>query len=236
MKLKRILSLALSGVLAVSLMTGCFGAGSKSDAVNRSGDVASALNGAVDAVSFKTNNSDLNKAVITIADTLTAAQAKVNGPVDTGSTIQSTARQITGYDNMTVGEPWSTRTDVGEYNFVRIFVYDAENGAYDTEGAVMDAVASKIKMMNLNNTKDNGTYTNSYKGYVSAYEVEVGTEETRSSVGLLVVSLTQTFTLKVRLSACTRIPLRGEKPPAGATLGAFCCQRGPWKKAPGFKA
>ena len=198
MKLKRILSLALSGVLAVSLMTGCFGAGSKSDAVNRSGDVASALNGAVDAVSFKTNNSDLNKAVITIADTLTAAQAKVNGPVDTGSTIQSTARQITGYDNMTVGEPWSTRTDVGEYNFVRIFVYDAENSAYDTEGEVMDAVAPKIKMMNLNDTKDNGTYTNSYKGYVSAYEVEVGTEEEPARAWVICVALTQTVKAKAK--------------------------------------
>ena len=60
MKLKRILSLALSGVLAVSLMTGCFGGGGKSDAINRSSTVASALNGAVSSVSFKTN-SDLNK-------------------------------------------------------------------------------------------------------------------------------------------------------------------------------
>ena len=185
MKLKRILSLALSGVLAVSLMTGCFGGGGKSDAINRSSTVASALNGAVSSVSFKTNNSDLNKAVSTIADSLTANQAKQNGAVDTGSIIQSTARQITGYDNMTVGEPWSTRTDVGEYNFVRIFVYDAENSAYDTEGEVMDAVASKIKMMNLNDTKDNGTYTNSYKGYVSAYEVEVGTEEEPASAWVI---------------------------------------------------
>src|SRR5699024_7235104 len=136
MKLKRILSLAAAGVLAVSLMTGCFGGGGKSDAINRSSTVASALNGAVSSVSFKTNNSDLNKAVSTIADSLTANQAKQNGAVDTGSIIQSTARQITGYDNMTVGEPWSTRTDVGEYNFVRIFVYDAENSAYDTEGEV----------------------------------------------------------------------------------------------------
>ena len=198
MKLKRILSLALSGVLAVSLMTGCFGAGSKSDAINRSSTVASALNGAVSSVSFKTNNSDLNKAVSTIADSLTANQAKQNGAVDTGSIIQSTARQITGYDNMTVGEPWSTRTDVGEYNFVRIFVYDAENGAYDTEGAVMDAVASKIKMMNLNNTKDNGTYTNSYKGYVSAYEVEVGTEEEPASAWVIGVALTQTVKAKAK--------------------------------------
>ena len=198
MKLKRILSLALSGVLAVSLMTGCFGGGGKSDAINRSSTVASALNGAVNAVSFKTNNSDLNKAVSTIADSLTANQAKQNGAVDTGSIIQSTARQITGYDNMTVGEPWSTRTDVGEYNFVRIFVYDAENGAYDTEGAVMDAVASKIKMMNLNNTKDNGTYTNSYKGYVSAYEVEVGTEEEPASAWVIGVALTQTVKAKAK--------------------------------------
>lgn len=198
MKLKRILSLALSGVLAVSLMTGCFGGGGKSDAINRSSTVASALNGAVSSVSFKTNNSDLNKAVSTIADSLTANQAKQNGAVDTGSIIQSTARQITGYDNMTVGEPWSTRTDVGEYNFVRIFVYDAENGAYDTEGAVMDAVASKIKMMNLNNTKDNGTYTNSYKGYVSAYEVEVGTEEEPASAWVIGVALTQTVKAKAK--------------------------------------
>ena len=198
MKLKRILSLALSGVLAVSLMTGCFGGGGKSDAINRSSTVASALNGAVNAVSFKTNNSDLNKAVSTIADSLTANQAKQNGAVDTGSIIQSTARQITGYDNMTVGEPWSTRTDVGEYNFVRIFVYDAENSAYDTEGEVMDAVASKIKMMNLNDTKDNGTYTNSYKGYVSAYEVEVGTEEEPASAWVIGVALTQTVKAKAK--------------------------------------
>ena len=196
MKLKRILSLALSGVLAVSMMTGCFGGGSKSDAINRSSAVASALNGAVNAVSFNTNDSKLNKAVSTIADTLTAAQAKTNGPVDTGSTIQATARQITGYDNMTVGDPWFTRTDVGEYNFVRIFVYDAENSAYDTEGEVMDAVASKIKMMNLNDTKDNGTYTNSYKGYVSAYEVEVGTEEEPASAWVIGVALTQTVKAK----------------------------------------
>lgn len=198
MKLKRILSLALSGVLAVSLMTGCFGGGGKSDAINRSSTVASALNGAVSSVSFKTNNSDLNKAVSTIADSLTANQAKQNGAVDTGSIIQSTARQITGYDNMTVGEPWSTRTDVGEYNFVRIFVYDAENSAYDTEGEVMDAVAPKIKMMNLNATKDNGTYTNSYKGYVSAYEVEVGTEEEPASAWVIGVALTQTVKAKAK--------------------------------------
>ena len=198
MKLKRILSLALSGVLAVSLMTGCFGGGGKSDAINRSSTVASALNGAVSSVSFKTNNSDLNKAVSTIADSLTANQAKQNGAVNTGSIIQSTARQITGYDNMTVGEPWSTRTDVGEYNFVRIFVYDAENSAYDTEGEVMDAVASKIKKMNLNDTKDNGTYTNSYKGYVSAYEVEVGTEEEPASAWVIGVALTQTVKAKAK--------------------------------------
>ena len=198
MKLKRILSLALSGVLAVSLMTGCFGGGGKSDAINRSSTVASALNGAVSSVSFKTNNSDLNKAVSTIADSLTANQAKQNGAVDTGSIIQSTERQITGYDIMTVGEPWSTRTDVGEYNFVRIFVYDAENSAYDTEGEVMDAVAPKIKMMNLNDTKDNGTYTNSYKGYVSAYEVEVGTEEEPASAWVIGVALTQTVKAKAK--------------------------------------
>ena len=198
MKLKRILSLALSGVLAVSLMTGCFGGGGKSDAINRSSTVASALNGAVSSVSFKTNNSDLNKAVSTIADSLTANQAKQKGAVDTGSIIQSTARQITGYDNMPVGEPWSTRTDVGEYNFVRIFVYDAENSAYDTEGEVMDAVAPKIKMMNLNDTKDNGTYTNSYKGYVSAYEVEVGTEEEPASAWVIGVALTQTVKAKAK--------------------------------------
>ena len=198
MKLKRILSLALSGVLAVSLMTGCFGGGGKlfGDADNRSSEVASALNGAVESVSFKTNNSKLNEAVSTIAGSLTAAQAKVNGPVDTGSTIQATARQITGYDNMTVGDPWHTRTDIGEWNFVRIFVFDAEDSAYDTKGEVMDAVSSKIKMMNLNSTKDGETVTNSYKGYVSAYEVEVGTKEEPASAWVIGIALTQTVEAK----------------------------------------
>ena len=196
MKLKRILSLALSGVLAVGLMTGCFGGGGKSDAINRSSTVASALNGAVNAVSFKTNNSDLNKAVSTIADSLTASQAKDNGPVSDSSTIQMTARQITGYDNMTVGSKWSTRTDVGDWNFVRIYVYDAENSGYDSPEEITNAVVGTLDKMELAETLDNGSVTNSYKGYVSAYEVEVGTEEEPASAWVIGVALTQTVKAK----------------------------------------
>lgn len=197
MKLKRILSLALSGVLAVSMMTGCFGGGGKSDAINRSSTVASALNGAVSSVSFKTNDSKLNKAVSTITDSLTQAQAKVNGPVEDNSNIQATARQVTGYEDMNVNVKWNTQEQTGSKTFVRIFVFDATNSNYDSPEEITKAVSDKFtETMKLETATGNDSVTNEYKGYVCAYETEVGTEEEPASAWVIGVALTQTVKAK----------------------------------------
>ena len=198
MKLKRILSLALSGVLAVSMLTACGMGSNLSNAVNRSSAVASDLNGAVAGVSFRTNDSKLNDAVTAIAGSLTASQAKVNGPVGSGNNIQATAIQVTGYDDMNMTVDWDAREDAGEHKFVKIFVFDAENSAYDTLGEATKVVSDAFNKMALQTDKATvgDTTNNSYKGYVSAYEVEVGTEDAPASAWVIGVSLTQTATAK----------------------------------------
>ena len=198
MKLKRILSLALSGVLAVSMLTACGMGSNLSNAVNRSSAAASDLNGAVTGVSFRTNDSKLNDAVTAIAGSLTASQAKVNGPVGSGNNIQATAIQVTGYDDMNMTVGWDAREDAGEHKFVKIFVFDAENSAYDTLGKATKVVSDAFNTMALQTDKATvgDTTNNSYKGYVSAYEVEVGTEDAPASAWVIGVSLTQTATAK----------------------------------------
>ncbi len=197
MKLKRILSLALSGVLAVSMLTACGMGSNLSNAVNRSSAVASDLNGAVAGVSFRTNDSKLNDAVTAIAGSLTASQAKENGAVDSG-TIQATALQVTGYDDMDITGAWTARQDGEEHKFVKIFVFDAENSAYDTLGEATKVVSDAFNKMKLEEGQAtaSATTTNSYKGYVSAYEVEVGTEDAPASAWVIGVSLIQTVTAK----------------------------------------
>ena len=198
MKLKRILSLALSGVLAVSMLTACGMGSNLSNAVNRSSAAASDLNGAVTGVSFRTNDSKLNDAVTAIAGSLTASQAKVNGPVGSGNNIQATAAQVTGYDDMDITGAWTARQDGEEHKFVKIFVFDAENSAYDTLGEATKVVSDAFNKMELeaDQATASATTTNSYKGYVSAYEVEVGTEDAPASAWVIGVSLIQTVTAK----------------------------------------
>lgn len=198
MKLKRILSLALSGVLAVSMLTACGMGSNLSNAVNRSSAAASDLNGAVTGVSFRTNDSKLNDAVTAIAGSLTASQAQENGAVNSGN-IQATALQMTGYEDMNVGRQWDAREDAGEYKFVKIFVFDAENSSYDTLGEATGVIAKAfndtMKLQETMATVGDAT-NNSYKGCVSAYEVEVGTEDAPASAWVIGVSLTQTATAK----------------------------------------
>ena len=57
MKLKRILSLALSGVLAISMLTACGGGSSISNLLsNRTATVRGALNSAQTMLSYKSNS------------------------------------------------------------------------------------------------------------------------------------------------------------------------------------
>ena len=76
MKLKRILSLALSGVLAVTMLTGCGGIGSSINKFldNRTSTVCSALNSAQGMMSYRKGGKDLDDAISKVAGTLVPGQ------------------------------------------------------------------------------------------------------------------------------------------------------------------
>lgn len=191
MKLKRILSLALSGVLAVSMLTACGGGSSISSLLdNRTSTVRSALNGAQDMVSYKSNDKELDDAISKVAGTLTPAQV-INGIAD--SSVSTTVRQLTGYDDLYLGE-WKAQTTVGSETFVKVFVYNVENEAFDTASEVASDIAKQLDVMNLKSdtaTKVEG-YTNSYKGNVVAYEKTIGEGDSAFDAWVVGVSITQT--------------------------------------------
>ena len=191
MKLKRILSLALSGVLAVSMLTACGGGSSISSLLdNRTSTVRSALNGAQSMVSYKSNDKDLDYAISKVAGTLTPAQV-TNGIAD--SSVSTTVRQLTGYDDLYLGE-WKAQTTVGSETFVKVFVYNVENEAFDTASEVASDIAKQLDLMKLKSdtaTKVEG-YTNSYKGNVVAYEKTIGEGDSAFDAWVVGVSITQT--------------------------------------------
>lgn len=191
MKLKRILSLALSGVLAVSMLTACGGGSSISSLLdNRTSTVRSALNGAQDMVSYKSNDKKLDDAISKVAGTLNPAQV-TNGIAD--SSVSTTVRQLTGYDDLYLGE-WKAQTTVGSETFVKVFVYNVENEAFDTTSEVANDIAKQLDVMKLKSntaTKVEG-YTNSYKGNVVAYEKTIGEGDSAFDAWVVGVSITQT--------------------------------------------
>ena len=194
MKLKRILSLALSGVLAVSMLTACGGGSSISSLLdNRTSTVRSALNGAQEMVSYKSNDKELDDAISKVAGTLNPAQV-TNGIAD--SSVSTTVRQLTGYGDMGLGGAWKAQTTVGSETYVKVFVYNVENEAFDTASEVASDIAEQLNVMNLKSdtaTKVEG-YTNSYKGNVVAYEKTIGEGDSAFDAWVVGVSITQTVT------------------------------------------
>ena len=196
MKLKRILSLALSGVLAVSMLTACGGGSSISSLLdNRTSTVRSALNGAQVMVSYKSNDKELDDAISKVAGTLTPAQV-TNGIAD--SSVSTTVRQLTGYGDMGLGGAWKAQTTVGSETYVKVFVYNVENEAFDTASEVASDIAEQLKVMDLKSedaTKGTGV-TNSYKGNVVAYEKTIGEGDSAFDAWVVGVSVTQTVSAK----------------------------------------
>lgn len=192
MKLKRILSLALSGVLAVSMLTACGGGSSISSLLdNRTSIVRSALNGAQVMVSYKSNDKELDDAISKVAGTLNPAQV-TNGIAD--SSVSTTVRQLTGYGDMGLGGAWKAQTTVGSETYVKVFVYNVENEAFDTASEVARDIAGKLEVMKLKSddaTKGTGV-TNSYKGNVVAYEKTIGEGDSAFDAWVVGVSITQT--------------------------------------------
>ena len=186
MKLKRILSLALSGVLAVSMLTACGGIGSA--LANRSSSFRSELNGAQEMLNYKAGDRSLSDAIYTVAGTLTEAQANTNG-VDDG--VESTVQQLTGYREPSL-TPWNGADAKETLTYVKVFVYNTDNADYDTMREVADNVADTLDGMKLNSdaATANGV---TYSGDVAAYEKTVGTGENAIHALVVGVAITQTI-------------------------------------------
>ena len=196
MKLKRILSLALSGVLAISMLTACGGGSSISNLLsNRTATVRGALNSAQTMLSYKSNDSKLADAVSKVAETITPDQIT---NVVAGSSVATTVQQLTGYGDLYLkdGDPWKAATEVGSKTYVKVFIYNVDDKAYDSTAEVASDLANKLEVMGLD--KETATkgdkVTNSYAGSIAAYEKTVGEGDKAVTVWVIGVAVTQTVT------------------------------------------
>lgn len=194
MKLKRILSLALSGVLAVSMLTACGGVndlltGNRSS--RETGRVLSAMNAELTVledkvVDYKSDN-DLRKAVDNVADTLTvveAAKATKDGAL-AGSSINTMMKRyvditndasFANHGNPSDGAVWGTAV-----------LFDGDMTATEV-GKAMAANVHKWNLKALENSYE-------FDGNVEAYKVTIPAADRESgdvSVWIVGVTLEET--------------------------------------------
>ncbi|HIZ58901.1 MAG TPA: hypothetical protein H9725_10110 [Candidatus Faecalibacterium gallistercoris] len=188
MKLKRILSLALSGVLAVSMLTACGGGGIGGALSDRSSAIRSELNGAQDMMNYKANDRDLKDALYTVAGTLTANQ--VTGGVATDA-ISNTVEQLTGYGDIWLGE-WDASAADETATYVKVFVYNTDDEAFDTNREVAYNIAKTLEVLDLKSDLATDAGKISYSGNVGAYRTTVGSGDEAIHALVVGVAITQT--------------------------------------------
>ena len=185
MKLKRILSLAAAGVLAVSMLTGCFGGGT-GNKVSVAGNFVSTLNGATDANPEIETNQKLTNAIRSVAEDLTVEQVANEGVAV--SEILDAVRD----DTNTVAKPqldspsaWSPYNEAKNFSTVRI---------YKADGVTVSRLANKVAddvfgKIDLANAVKGNDFTNEYKTYAAAVEVTIPGEDTAASTTVYVVGI-----------------------------------------------
>ena len=185
MKLKRILSLAAAGVLAVSMLTGCFGGGT-GNKVSVAGNFVSTLNGATDANPEIETNQKLTNAIRSVAEDLTVEQVANEGVAV--SEILDAVRD----DTNTVAKPqldspsaWSPYNEAKNFSTVRI---------YKADGVTVSRLANKVAddvfdKIGLANAVKGNDFTNEYKTYAAAVEVTIPGEDTAASTTVYVVGI-----------------------------------------------
>ena len=175
MKLKRILSLALSGVLAVSMLTAC-GFGGNADKLPGKNEVTPvsltlAVNSAINSKPKFESDNTLSKAVQSAASTLTANQVAAEGLAP--QAILDMVRQMT----YTSAKPeldnpaaWSAVNSDASFSTVRIY-----KGDYDTAtvaNKIKTDVVDKIALTSEKATEGNN-FTCDYDCYVAGCKVTV---------------------------------------------------------------
>ena len=174
MKLKKILSLALSGILAVSMLAGCggFGGGAGNSIKGATNDVRKAMNAELDtlhqeAVDYKTDGS-LSNGTSAIARTLTDTEVKgankdgvIIGNKDS-SAAQMMSRYV-DYDHWT--DSFGNYTASGDdMVFATALLFDGSM----SEAEVGKAMAAQVAKWDL---KNDATYT--FDGSIAAYKVTI---------------------------------------------------------------
>ena len=200
MKLKKIVSLALAGILAVSMLTACGDKGSSSSEgeteVSPVTGVAATINAELDEkadiISF-TNDSKLQNVLADYFKQNTLKVGYMNNTDTTvkwfdgsagDSTIDTVVQKMIGAD----GKFASTIVAGNTSEKTGVEVY-ALNGKKLTEENALKLVGQYIES-NVNLPKDNATKTFDYAGSVAAVKAETkgGTE----SVWVVAVAITQT--------------------------------------------
>ena len=176
MKLKRILSLALSGVLAVSMLTACgIGGGAGLSGNSIKGDttaVRKAMNAELDTlaqttVDYKTDG-DLTDATAAVARTVTESEAKAatkDGAIVSGTASNMMSRYVE-YDHWTSSFSTYHPTTAEDVTYVTALVFDGSMTAQEVGEAMADNVA-KWDLKNAN------AELNSFDGSVAAYKVTI---------------------------------------------------------------
>ena len=186
MKLKRILSLAAAGVLAVSMLTGCFGGGN-GNKVSVAGNFVSTLNGATNANPEIESNQKLTNAIRSVAEDLTVAEA---GKGVANADILKAVREKTDTVEKTQLDTPSAWAAVNESKkFSTVFIYEADgksvsNLANDVKNDIFD----KIQLNSEKATEGDG-FTNEYETYAAAVEVTIPGEDTAASTTVYVVGI-----------------------------------------------
>ena len=176
MKLKKILALALSSVLAVSMLAGCFGGGGSSDGLKKDGGmVRSSLNDSLKALDVEFE-ADRGFA----ADLATVANSAT--PTDIPGTlpqyITGDARSTLTY---TTKATWMESAPSEKGTYVSAFWFDGNWSAYqvgNTMATYLDMAADITKSFDVTDAK------------MEAYKVTIGTGEQAKEVWLAGIIVT----------------------------------------------
>lgn len=195
MKLKRILSWMLSGVLAVSMLAGC-GAGGELLTGNRSSrqtsTVVAAMNDELSVLGETTvsyqGDSDLGKAIRNVAGTLTiveAAKATEDGALADGSILAMTKRYVKITDDASFSK-LSNPSDGAVWGTVVLF-----------DGDMTAAEVGKAMAANVNKWELKAVTGYTFDGRVEAYKVTIPAADAASSdVTAWIVGVTLAETAK----------------------------------------
>lgn len=175
MKLKKILALALSGVLAASMLAGCFGGGSSDGLKKDGGMVRSSVNDSLTALKVEFDpDSSFAADLATVASSATPADIAGTLP----QYVTGDARSTLTY---TTKATWMESAPTEKGTYVSAFWFDGDWTAYQvgsTMAKYLDMAASITESFDVS---DAG---------VEAYKVTIGTGEQAKEVWLAGVIVT----------------------------------------------